>query len=110
VRAPSPVLGGVVAGGAAKSSLWMQTLVDVVGVALRVPATAETSVLGAAMLAGVAAGLFTLPEGQARLLRPGATFRPDPERQRRYDALYRRYCQLDAMLLPWFREIGESAW
>jgi xylulokinase len=109
-RAPSPVRGGVVAGGAAKSRLWMQTLVDVVGVALRVPATAESSVLGAAMLGGVAAGRFSLAEGQARMVRPGATFGPDAERSRRYDALYRRYCQLDAMLLPWFREIGEGAW
>lgn len=109
-RAPSPVRGGVVAGGAAKSPLWMQILVDVVGVPLRVPANAESSVLGAAMLGGVAAGLFTLPEGQARMVRPGPTFRPDPEGARRYDALYRRYCRLDAMLLPWFREIGEGAW
>jgi len=104
------VAGGVVAGGAAKSQLWMQTLVDVVGVPLRVPATAESSVVGAAMLGGVAAGLFTLAEGQAAMVRPGPTFRPDPDVARRYDALYRRYCQLDAMLLPWFREIGEGPW
>jgi xylulokinase len=109
-RAPSPVRSGVVAGGAAKSQLWMQILVDVVGAPLRVPATAESSVLGAAMLGGVAAGLFTLPEAQAAMVRPGPTFRPDPARAAGYDALYRRYCQLDAMLLPWFREVGESAW
>jgi xylulokinase len=109
-RAPAPIRGGVVAGGAAKSQLWMQILVDVVGVALRVPATAESSVLGAAMLGGVAAGLFTLEEGQARMVRPGPTFRPDPARTARYDALHSRYRQLDALLVPWFREIGEGAW
>ena len=38
------------------------------------------------------------------------SFRPDPAHTARYDALHRRYRQLDAMLLPWFREIGEGAW
>lgn len=107
-RAPEPVRGGVVAGGAARSPLWMQILVDVVDVPLRIPAATETSALGAALLGGVAAGFFTLAEGQARMGRPGPAYRPDRERTARYEALYRRYCRLDGMLMPLFREIGEA--
>lgn len=103
-RAPERPRGGVIAGGAARSPLWMQTLVDATGVPLRVPAETETSVLGAAMLGGVAGGLFTLEEGQARMVRPGATYLPDPHLRARYDELYSRYRELDDMLLDWFRK------
>jgi xylulokinase len=108
-RAPAPVRGGVVAGGAARSQLWMQILVDVVDVGLRVPAQTEASVLGAALLGGVAAGLFTLEAGQAAMVHPGRLYQPDPSRARRYASLYERYCRLDGLLMPLLRELSEEA-
>jgi xylulokinase len=108
-RAASPVEGGVVSGGSSKSRLWMQILVDVTGTPLRVPEHSESSVLGAAMLGGVAAGAFaSAEEAQSRMSRPGPTYVPDPDRHARYDQVYERYCQLDEMLMPWFRTQGGS--
>jgi ribulose kinase len=87
----------------------MQILVDVTGTPLRVPEHSESSVLGAAMLGGVAAGVFaSSDEAQSRMSRPGATYLPDPDRHARYDQVYERYCQLDEMLMPWFRAQGGS--
>lgn len=103
-HAPERVRGGIVAGGAAKSPLWMQILVDILGIELRSPACVEASVLGAAMLGGVAGLFFSLSDGQALMLRPGRTYRPNPERVVRYGPLYGRYCQVDEMLMPGYAE------
>jgi xylulokinase len=100
------VTGGVVCGGAARSALWLQLLVDVTGLTLRVPAAVECGALGAAMLGGVAAGLRTLEEAQARMTRIDRTLTPDPATAARYEPLYARYCELDDLLLPWFNKNG----
>jgi hypothetical protein len=63
----------------------------------------------AALFGGVAAGLFSLEAGQAAMVHPGQLYRPDPPRARRYARLYERYCRLDALLMPVFREIGDQA-
>ena len=85
----------------------MQILVDVVEVGLRVPAQTEASVLGAALLGGVAAGLFDIESGQAAMVHPGRLYEPDPAHSAAYAPLYERYCRLDEMLMPVFREIGD---
>jgi sugar (pentulose or hexulose) kinase len=95
-------LSGVVCGGATRSALWMQVLADVTGMTLRIPAVVESGALGAAIIGGAAAGLFTAEDGQRRLVRHGARFAPDAERAARYATLYARYCSLDDLLLPWF--------
>ena len=87
----------------------MQILVDVVEVGLRVPAETEASVLGAALLGGVAAGLFDLEAGQAAMVHPGPVYRPDPSRAGRYGPLYERYCRLDGLLMPLLRELSAEA-
>jgi hypothetical protein len=42
---------------------------------------------------------------QARMVRLGATYTPRPEVVAQYEPVYRRYCQLDTLLMPWFREV-----
>jgi hypothetical protein len=42
----------------------------------------------------------------AQLVRSGQTYVPNSASARRYDALYARYCGLDDLLAPWFREDG----
>ncbi|MEA3289556.1 MAG: autoinducer-2 kinase [Campylobacterota bacterium] len=49
----------VFAGGASKGSLWCQILADVTGCKIKIPKITEATALGAAMSAGVGAGIYT---------------------------------------------------
>ncbi len=46
------------AGGASKGALWCQILADVTGCKIKVPKVTEATALGAAMAAGVGAGIY----------------------------------------------------
>ena len=48
----------VFAGGASKGDLWCQILADVTGCKIKVPKVTEATALGAAMTAGVGAGVY----------------------------------------------------
>jgi autoinducer 2 (AI-2) kinase len=48
----------VFAGGASKGALWSQTLADVTGCSIKIPKVTEATALGAAMSAGVGAGIY----------------------------------------------------
>jgi autoinducer 2 (AI-2) kinase len=48
----------VFAGGASKGTLWCQILADVTGCTIKVPKVKEATALGAAMAAGVGAGVY----------------------------------------------------
>jgi autoinducer 2 (AI-2) kinase len=48
----------VFAGGASKGTLWCQILADVTGCKIKVPKVTEATALGAAMAAGVGAGIY----------------------------------------------------
>jgi xylulokinase len=107
-RASRPV-GGIACGGAARSALWLRMVADVTRLPLRVPGVVEAGALGAAILGGVAAGVLPSPEdGQGRMAKGGAAYAPDGGRAAQYDAVYARYCRLDDLLAPWFRESDES--
>ena len=45
-------------GGAAKGKLWPQILADTLGIPIRIPVVKESTALGAAICAGVGAGLY----------------------------------------------------
>ncbi len=93
-----------VVGGGARSPLWLQMKADVTGRAVRVLAGDEATALGAAMLAGVAAGLFRdLDEAVDGLtvLEPRA-YEPDPRTAQAYDAAYGRYRRLFDAMEPQF--------
>jgi xylulokinase len=99
-------VAGVACGGAARSPLWMQLLADITHMTLRVPAVVEAGVLGAAILGGLAAGVLPRETAVSRMAHAGRTYTPNGALAPRYDALYARYCQLDDLLAPWFREGG----
>lgn len=69
-----PVRRMRVDGGAAVNDLLMQFQADVANVAIERPADLETTARGAAMLAGVGAGLFRTKEDSARMSRVGQSF------------------------------------
>jgi L-ribulokinase len=92
-----PVTDFVVAGGLVKNEFLMQVYADVTGRALSVAESAHGSALGSAIHAAVAAGAYadvpTAAKVMGRVRR--AVYRPDPDRQRRYSALYDEYRLLD---------------
>src|SRR5690606_2924673 len=76
-------------GGMAANGFLAQDLADLLGLEVERPANVETSALGAAMLAGVGAGLFgSLEEAAAAVRGPVARFIPsadDGTRRQRLD-------------------------
>jgi xylulokinase len=91
-------------GGGAKSRLWTQIRVDVLRMPGRVPARVDTSPLGAAMLAAVAAGFLPDLDAAAALVRatPAALLDPTPKDCEIYAQAYERYRQLFQSLRPMF--------
>jgi glycerol kinase len=65
-------------GGASAMDLLCQFQADVLGVPVRRPANAETTVLGAASLAGIAEGVWASPAEAAAAWREEAAFTPQP--------------------------------
>jgi autoinducer 2 (AI-2) kinase len=95
----------VFTGGAAKGSLWPRILADVLGVPVRIPVVKESTALGAAIFAGVGAGLFGDAAAQARrVARIERTVEPDPATHERYLELHERWTAVYARQL----EISEA--
>jgi len=73
-----PVTELRVDGGASAMDVLCQFQADVLGVTVRRPANAETTVLGAAYLAGIAEGVWASPAEAAAAWREDAAFIPQP--------------------------------
>ena len=79
-------------GGAARSELWCQIQADVYGKPVTVMREGECSVLGAAILGAVGAGVFPgVREGASAMAHAKTTFEPDPVAHRRYTTLWQIY-------------------
>jgi autoinducer 2 (AI-2) kinase len=74
------------------SRAWAQLVADVLGEPVEVAACPESSGLGAALCAGVGAGLWRDLEEAARTLAGPARIEPRPEAAARYAELYPRWC------------------
>jgi autoinducer 2 (AI-2) kinase len=82
-------------GGAAKGRLWPQIVADALGVPVDVPVVKESTALGAAICAGVGAGLFADPvETAARIVAIERTCEPDPDAAERYEILFDQWLDL----------------
>ncbi|HEY6058069.1 MAG TPA: autoinducer-2 kinase [Candidatus Limnocylindrales bacterium] len=82
-------------GGAAKGELWPQIVADTLGVTVRVPAVKESTALGAAIFAGVGAGLFDDVASVAeRIVRFERTVEPDPSNRAVYDEAFGRWSEV----------------
>jgi xylulokinase len=99
-----------IVGGGAKGELWSQIKADVTGLPVRIPTNVETTATGAAMLAGVAAGLFdTVAEASSSFVsfRPEG-FEPDSERHANYNDMYALYRRVYWSLRDVFTASGEE--
>ena len=96
---------GHASGGGARSELWLRILASVLGLPIRRTATDEGSAYGAALLGGVAAGLFRdVHEAAATCVRLLDTVEPDPRWSAAYERGYRRF----QLLYPALRPLEDS--
>ncbi|MDX6435629.1 MAG: xylulokinase [Gaiellaceae bacterium] len=92
---------GHASGGGARSELWLRILASVLGMPIRRTATDEGSAYGAALLGGVAAGVFRdVHEAVATCVRLLDPVEPDPEWEAAYERGYRRFQLLYPALRP----------
>ena len=79
-------------GGGATSGIWCRIISDITGKRVVVPATHETANLGAAIIAGVGAGMFADFNDAGRMVgKPGMTVIPDEENMKIYNEAYTQY-------------------
>ena len=95
-----------VSGGGAKSPLWRQILADVMNAELVTVNTTEGAAYGAALLAGVGAGVWHDVDAACRrtITVTGSTA-PDPAHVAAYESAYARYGELYPALAPIFHRL-----
>ncbi len=90
-------------GGGARSDLWLQLFADAFGTpVMRRDVVDEANSLGAAVVAGVGAGLLDDLTAARGLSRETARFEPDPARTERFATAQQRWSELYRALEPTF--------
>jgi xylulokinase len=90
-----------VSGGGARSRLWLRIVASALGVPLELTESEEGSAFGAALLGGVAGGVFAdVHEAVSRCVRVADVVEPEPAWRDRYAELHERYRALYPALHP----------
>ncbi len=92
-----------IAGGAAKSEVWVQMFADVLQLPIELTACEELGAMGAAICGGVGVGLFgSFEEAVQRMVRVSRTVEPRKESQDIYELKYARYRKsIEALRAAW---------
>jgi xylulokinase len=81
-----------IVGGGARDDLWASIKADVLGRPVRRVLSDEATAVGAAMVAGVGAGVFaSFAAASVAVHLDASTIDPDPAAQQQYDEAYGRY-------------------
>ena len=92
---------GRISGGGARSDLWVRIVASVLGLPLERTAVEEGAAYGAALLGGVAGGVFAdVREAVTACVRVGEAVEPDAEWEKIYAAGYERFRALYPALRP----------
>jgi len=105
-----PIRRIMAVGGASKSAVWNRIKASVTGKTVLPLRFQETSLLGAAILAGVAAGVYEdVRSAVAQMRSPdaGDAVEPDPAARQTYDRMFALYRDLYPALKPAFHRLGE---
>ncbi len=79
-------------GGGTMNDYWMQVKADILNSSIEIPAVKESTAFGAALLAGVGAGIFCdVQDALERTYRVGKKLFPRPEANALYDRLFQDY-------------------
>jgi len=88
-------------GGGAKSKLWLQLKADITGIPVVTPKITEAAGFGAALLAGVGAGIFpSAVEAAGRFLQLTDTYQPDSAQHAAYTRQFELYRQVYPAVAP----------
>lgn len=94
-------------GGGGRSPFWRQMLADVYGCPVKTIDSAEGPALGAAILAGVGAGVYAnVPEGCTAAVRVGGVQHPKQENSAAYEPFYQLYRKLFPALRDSFHTLA----
>ncbi|WP_294158926.1 xylulokinase [uncultured Selenomonas sp.] len=94
-------------GGGARSEVWRQMLADMYGCPVQTIRAKEGPALGAAILAGVGAGVFPdVVTACERLIEPDAVCRPDAAAHAYYEKGHKLYQKLYASLKDSFQDLA----
>lgn len=99
----------VVVGGAARNPFWMQNKADVIGRRIEVPEVQDATPLGAAMLAGIGAGIYRDERDAYECVRrEGPTYEPDLRVTERYAKWFEMYKMVYPALKPVSHAISDA--
>ncbi len=98
-------------GGGSKSDTWNQIKADITGKTLYITySSQDTACLGAAILAGCAAGVFkNIESAVAAMVKIKKTFEPDMKKHAVYQKQYRKFKALFESLIPIFEMDAKDA-
>jgi len=97
-------------GGGAKSDVWVQLCTDIMGMPFVRPQVEEAGALGAAIMAGIGAGVFPSYEaGVAAMVHAGRTFEPDARQVGRYAERFELYRQLSPLMRTYLRKLAAGS-
>jgi xylulokinase len=94
-------------GGGSRSDAWVQTCADIFGKPFSRPVVKEAGALGAAIIAGVGAGVFeSYAKAIVSMVKHERTFKPDMHRHERYQARYHVYQRMASRMTDYLRELS----
>lgn len=106
----APVEKLIALGGGSRSRVWCQILADVMQRRVDVVREAESTCLGAGMLAAAAVGVHdSIAAAGEAMSGTSLGFEPDPETSARYDRLYDVYRDIYPSLRPLFARLTTTA-
>ena len=106
----APVDQVIALGGGSRSRVWCQIIADVMQRRVDVVQEAESTCLGAGMLAAAAVGIHdSIPAAGAAMSGTSRGFDPDPDTSARYDRLYDVYRDIYPSLRPLFARLSAAA-
>jgi xylulokinase len=96
-------------GGATKNQFWMQVKSDILGIPVETPSMYEATPLGAALLAGIGAGVYSDDADAIQsVYKAGGVYEPDMKKHERYSDLYENiYMKMQSSLTEVNGEIFE---
>lgn len=98
----------IAVGGGSESDVWRQIQADVFGLPLQQTTLTEQASVGAALLAGVGAGVYhSFDEACQGAVKYGPVTEPDRQRHMRYNVLYSQFVELYPRLREDFHRLSQ---
>ena len=85
-------------GGGSKSAIWCQMIANITGKKVATLYSPETAGIGAAILAGIGAGVYKNFEEATRQVRCAKTYEPDPSKAAMHAAVYAQYRSIEKVM------------